>query len=131
MEKLIEAATRARQRAHAPYSGFPVGAALLTTGGRIFTGCNVENSSYGLSICAERVALFNALAAGCRKFEMLAVVADTQKPCPPCGACRQVLLEFCSELRVIMANLEGETRELGLDELLPAAFSSRELNSAE
>ena len=125
-EKLIEMAKKARDNAYAPYSNFKVGAALLTEDGEIFTGANVENASYGLSICAERVAVFKAVSEGKRKFKAIAVVADTEKPTPPCGACRQVLAEF-GDIEVIMANLKGDVKVMKLSELLPEAFTPEDL----
>ena len=118
-EVLVAKAWHARERAYAPYSQFAVGAALLSADGRVFTGCNVENLSYGLTICAERVALASAIAAGARKFTRIAVVADTKVPISPCGACRQVLAEFAPDLLVISANFHGKTAEWRLSELLP------------
>lgn len=122
--KLIEAATAARERAYAPYSGFKVGAALLTDLGEIFTGCNVENASYSLTNCAERTAVFKAVCAGVRNFLAIAVVTDLEKPAPPCGACRQVLAEFSYDMQVIMANTKGDIIRSSLRELLPLAFDS-------
>ena len=118
---LIEAARQAREQAYAPYSRFAVGAALRTKSGRVFTGCNVENLSFGLTICAERVAVGVAVAAGEREFEALAVVADSREPVTPCGACRQVLAEFSLTLPVCSANLEGAVYESSIAELLPRA----------
>ena len=118
---LIAEARRAREQAYAPYSHFAVGAALRTKGGRVFTGCNVENLSYGLTICAERAAVCAAVAAGEREFEALAVVADSKDPVTPCGACRQVLAEFSTTLPVCSANLEGTVYESSIAELLPRA----------
>jgi len=115
----IEAAWRARENAYAPYSNFQVGAALVTEDGRIFTGCNVENLSYGLTICAERVAVGAAVAAGARTFAVMVVVADTREPVSPCGACRQVMAEFGIP-RVVLAN-RAESIGFTLDELLPRA----------
>ena len=120
-DQLVDAAWQARDAAYAPYSNFAVGAALLATDGRIFIGCNVENISYGLTNCAERVAIGAAVAAGVREFLAIAVVADTGVPISPCGACRQVLAEF-SVPRVILAN-RSERMEFGLEELLPRASS--------
>jgi cytidine deaminase len=122
---LIAAARRVRDNAHAPFSGFRVGAALETNDGRIITGCNVENATYGLTICAERVAMFKALSEGHRKFRCVAVVADTTNPTPPCGACRQILWEFGGDLEVILGNLEAETARMKLSELLPHPFDAR------
>ena len=116
---LLDAARVAREQAYAPYSRFAVGAALRTKSGRIFTGCNVENLSFGLTICAERAAVFAAVAAGEREFEALAVVADSREPVAPCGACRQVLAEFSPALPVCSANLEGVVFESSIAELLP------------
>jgi cytidine deaminase len=124
-QELIAAARRACQNAYAPYSGFNVGAALQTRAGRVFTGCNVENASYGLTICAEQVAVTKAVSEGERDFEAIAVVS--RGGVTPCGACRQVLAEFNFDLRVIVADLEGNSRQFRLSELLPAAFSSGDL----
>lgn len=118
-DKLVAAAWQARDAAYAPYSNFSVGAALLAADGRVFLGCNVENISYGLTNCAERVAVGAAIAAGAREFVAVAVVADTKVPISPCGACRQVLAEFGMP-RVMLATC-GERLEFGLDELLPRA----------
>lgn len=123
---LIQAAREARERAHAPYSRFKVGAAALTKDGRVFGGCNVENASYGLCNCAERTALFAAIAAGCRPgdFTHLAVVADTPGPVSPCGACRQVMLEMGGpSLIVLLANLRGAMAETTVAQLLPGGFT--------
>lgn len=121
-DALVKMALRARERAYAPYSGFAVGAALLTRSGKVFLGCNVENASYGLSLCAERVAIFKAVSEGHREFVALAVVADTEGPDTPCGACRQVMAEF-GDVRVIMANLRGQQTVRTSSQLLPDAFS--------
>jgi cytidine deaminase len=118
-EALVEAAWQSRRHAHAPYSNFAVGAALLAVDGRIFTGCNVENLSYGLTICAERVAIGTAVAAGARDFLVLAVVADTAVPVSPCGACRQVMAEF-GVPKILLSN-RTERLQFTLDELLPRA----------
>jgi cytidine deaminase len=123
--QLVRAARRARRYAHAGYSKFKVGAALETTDGTIITGCNVENATYGLTICAERVAMFKALSEGHRRFRRVAVVADTQAPTPPCGACRQILWEFGGDLEVILANLRRETGRHRLKDLLPLPFDNR------
>ncbi|MBI4476604.1 MAG: cytidine deaminase [Acidobacteria bacterium] len=125
MTALIKAAREARERAVAPFSGFKVGAALQTTGGTIVTGCNVENASYGLTMCAERVAMFKALSEGHRDFAAVAVVSDTASPTPPCGACRQVLWEFGGDLEVVLANLTCETGRFRLSQLLPLPFDAR------
>jgi cytidine deaminase len=120
--ELIEAARAARERAYAPYSRFPVGAALRARDGTIFTGCNVENASYALSICAERTALAGAVAAGARAFEAIAIVGPRGAPLPPCGSCRQALVEFGAEMRVIMEGAGGEPQAHLLSELLPLRF---------
>jgi cytidine deaminase len=122
IQQLLDEARRARDRAYAPYSGFPVGAAVLTEAGEIFAGGNIENASLGATICAERVAIFTAVAAGRRRFTVLAVIADTPDPVPPCGLCRQVLAEFSPDCVIIMANLAGRRRLMTLKELLPLAF---------
>jgi len=122
---LIRAARQARRRAHAPFSNFKVGAALETADGTIVTGCNIENASYGLTMCAERVAMFKALSEGHRRFRRIAVVADTQEVSTPCGACRQILWEFGGDLEVILANLRRETGRRRLSELLPLPFDAR------
>jgi cytidine deaminase len=122
---LLAAAREARETAYAPYSNFTVGAAVLTANGQIFTGCNIENASFGATVCAERVAIFAAVAAGQRQIKALAVIADTPEPVAPCGLCRQVLQEFGSDCQVIMANLTGEYRVLTITELLPYAFEFR------
>ncbi|HEX7088373.1 MAG TPA: cytidine deaminase [Vicinamibacterales bacterium] len=121
----MRAARAARRRAIAPFSGFRVGAALETAGGEIVAGCNIENASYGLTLCAERVAMFSALAAGHRRFRRIAVVADTEAPTPPCGACRQILWEFGGDLEVVLANLRRVTATYRLADLLPLPFDSR------
>ncbi len=125
-KKLLEMAKKARENAYAPYSNFKVGAAIITEDGKIFTGANVENASYGLSICAERVALFKAVSEGYRKFKAIAVVADTDGPVSPCGACRQVLSEF-GDMDVIMANVKGDMKVMKLSELLPESFTPEDL----
>jgi cytidine deaminase len=125
-EDLIALALEARKKHYAPYSHFPVGAALLAESGQVYAGCNVENASYGLSICAERVALFKAVAAGERRFKAIAVVTETMAT--PCGSCRQVLAEFGEdELQVIVADLEGQMEVYALGELLPVTFTSKHL----
>ena len=122
---LIAAARRARRHAHARYSGFKVGAALETADGTIIGGCNIENATYGLTICAERVAMFTALSEGHRRFTRVAVVADTTAPTPPCGACRQILWEFAGDIDVTLANLQAATGRYRLGELLPLPFDKR------
>ena len=124
-EDLITKAMEAREKAHAPYSHFTVGAALLASSGRVYAGCNVENASYGLSICAERTAVFKAVSEGERDFEAIAVV--TENGVTPCGACRQVLIEFGENIQVIAADGAGEYRVFGLQELLPEAFTPEHL----
>ncbi len=125
--ELVQKAVEARQNAYAPYSKFPVGAALLAKDGRVFTGCNVENASYGLTVCAERVALFKAVSEGATQFAALAVACGVGL-CAPCGACRQVLAEFAPDLKVIMADGEGRIwRESTLAELLPESFGPKDL----
>jgi cytidine deaminase len=123
-DKLIAVAKEARERAHAPYSEFRVGAALLARDGRVFTGCNVENATFGLTVCAERVAIFKAISEGVRvrEFEALAVVADTEELTPPCGACRQIIWEFCGDLEIILANLKGKLGVVRTPALLPRPF---------
>ena len=124
-DPLVAAARKARRNAVAPYSGFKVGAALETTDGTIITGCNIENATYGLTLCAERVAMFTALAAGHRRFARIAVVADTEAPTPPCGACRQILWEFGGDLEVVLANPRRTTGHHALADLLPLPFDAR------
>ena len=122
---LVEAARRARQHAVATFSQFKVGAALETADGTVITGCNVENATYGLTICAERVAMFKALSEGHRQFSRVAIVADTEDPTPPCGACRQILWEFGGDLEVVLANLTQEKGLHRLKDLLPLPFDAR------
>jgi cytidine deaminase len=122
---LVEAARQAREHAVADYSHFKVGAALETADGVIVTGCNVENATYGLTVCAERVAMFKALSEGHRRFRAVAVVADTNAPTPPCGPCRQILWEFGGDLEVVLANLETVTARYALSDLLPLPFDKR------
>lgn len=121
-KELLEAALAARERAYAPYSKFLVGAAVRAESGKIYTGCNIENASYGLTVCAERNALFSAVGAGERKFTALCVVGDTEGPISPCGACRQVMAEFKVPC-IILANLKGDVKEYTLEELLPYGFT--------
>ncbi len=122
---LIEAARKVRLNAAAAFSNFLVGSALQATDGRIFTGCNVENATYGLTVCAERVAMFKALSEGCRSFRRVVVVADTAAPTPPCGACRQILWEFGGDLEVLLANLTQVTGRFQMRDLLPLPFDAR------
>jgi cytidine deaminase len=128
VSKLVAAARTARRRAHAAYSNFKVGAALETADGTVVTGCNIENATYGLTICAERVAMFKALSDGHRKFRRIVVVAETESPTPPCGACRQILWEFGGDLEIILANMKRETGRYQLSALLPLPFDARLLN---
>lgn len=128
---LLAAARTAREFAVAPFSGFKVGAALLTPKGEVVGGCNVENATYGLTVCAERIALFKALSEGRREFTHVAVVADTEKPTPPCGACRQLLWEFGGDLEVILGNLTKETARFKLSALFPYPFDMRFLTRPE
>jgi cytidine deaminase len=121
-DALIAAARTAREHAHAPYSNFRVGAALRAKSGRVFTGCNVENATYGLTLCAERVAVFKAISEGERGFDAVAVVTDTDALTPPCGACRQILWEFCGDAEVILANLAGKIDRYRLSALFPKPF---------
>ena len=124
-EALVSAARRAREHAQARYSGFKVGAALELSDGTIVTGCNIENATYGLTLCAERVALVKALSEGHTSFSRIAVVADTDAPTPPCGPCRQLLWEYCGDIEILMANLEALTGTHRLAELLPLPFDDR------
>ena len=124
-KELIEKAKRARLRAYAPYSNFKVGAALLTKSGKVYTGANVENSTFGLTVCAERIAVFKAVNKGDKEFTKIAVVADKNQPVTPCGACRQVLSEFVKDMKIVCANLKGKVDRYTLEELLPEAFDKR------
>jgi cytidine deaminase len=124
VDPLIEAALLARENAVAPFSRFRVGAALEGDDGSIHTGCNVENASYGLTLCAERVAVFKALSEGARRFRRMAVVADTDALTPPCGACRQILWEFCGDIEVLLANPGGRTETFRMTDLLPRPFDA-------
>jgi cytidine deaminase len=124
-DELVERATQARLAAHAPYSNFEVGAAILATDGRIFTGCNIENSTYGLTMCAERVAIFKAVSEGATEFLKVAVVADHTAITPPCGCCRQMIWEFSTEeTEVILANLLGDIQRFDIKDLFPNAFDA-------
>lgn len=124
MDPLVAAARRARERAHAPFSRFHVGAAVEDADGRIYTGCNIENATYGLTVCAERVAIFKAVSEGARRLRRIAIVADTEALTPPCGACRQIIWEFCGDAEVILANLRGDTETLRMRDLLPRPFDA-------
>jgi cytidine deaminase len=129
-DQLIAAATEARTRSVAPFSGFMVGAALQTKAGKIFTGCNIESASYGLTVCAERVAIWKALSEGERDFTDLVVVADTETLTPPCGTCRQIIWEFAKRAAIVLANLGGQREEVHILDLLPRAFDARFLKEA-
>ena len=124
-DALVAAARAGRERAVADFSGFKVGAALETADGQIVTGCNIENASYGLTVCAERVAIFKAISEGHRAFTRMVVVADTESPTPPCGACRQIMWEFCGAIEVTLANLTAVTATLNMKDLLPLPFDKR------
>ncbi|MGE5357545.1 MAG: cytidine deaminase [Bacteroidales bacterium] len=129
-DSLIDAARRAREHALASFSGFKVGAALETADGTVVTGCNIENATYGLTLCAERVAMFKALSEGHRTFRRIAVVADTEAPTSPCGPCRQILWEFAGNIEVVLANLRAETGRYQMRDLLPLPFDARMLDRA-
>ena len=123
-DKLVEAALVARQHAVAPFSHFLVGAAIETDAGEIFNGCNVENATYGLTVCAERVAIWKALSEGLRKFVRIAVAADTESLTPPCGACRQIIWEFCGDIPVVLVNVKDQREKLQMRDLFPRAFDA-------
>lgn len=127
---LIEAAKQARTQSVAPFSNFLVGAAVRTAGGKVYTGCNIESASYGLTVCAERVAIWKALSEGEREFTELAVVADTDTLTPPCGTCRQIIWEFARNATIVFANLDGKSEEFHMAELLPRAFDARFLKKS-
>jgi cytidine deaminase len=129
-QSLIAAAQRARLQSVAPFSHFLVGAAVRTANGKVYTGCNIESASYGLTVCAERVAIWKALSEGERHFTELAVVADTEVLTPPCGTCRQIIWEFAKSASIIFANLKGESEAFHVKELLPRAFDARFLIGA-
>ena len=129
IEQLLEEAKKAREFAYVPYSKFKVGAALLTEDGQIIHGCNVENASYGLCNCAERTALFKAISEGITKFKAMAIVADTEGPCAPCGACRQVISELTPKgMPIYLTNLKGDVLETNIETLLPGAFTPEDLD---
>jgi len=130
IQSLIETATAARTQSLAPFSHFLVGAALRTKDGKVFTGCNVESASYGLTVCAERVAIWKALSEGERDFTNLVIVADTEQLTPPCGTCRQIIWEFAKQATIVLANLRGQKEEVSIRELLPRAFDARFLKEA-
>nr|WP_328053551.1 cytidine deaminase [Neobacillus cucumis] len=128
MQTLIDQAIIARKKAYTPYSNFQVGAAVLTKDKQVFLGCNIENASYGLTNCAERTAIFKAVSEGEKEIEAIVVVGDTEGPISPCGACRQVMAEFCDEnTKIILTNLKGDRVETTINELLPGFFSSKDL----
>lgn len=127
--QLMEEAKKARENAYVPYSKFKVGAALLTKDGKVYHGCNIENAAYSMCNCAERTAIFSAYAVKDTEFEALAVVADTERPCSPCGACRQVIAELCpKDMIVYLTNLKGDVQEITVEQLLPGAFLPEDLN---
>lgn len=131
MNSLLEQAKIAREKAYVPYSKFPVGAALLAANGTVYHGCNIENAGYSMTNCAERTAFFKAVSEGVKQFSALAVVADTDQPCAPCGACRQVMSEFCKpDMPVYLTNLKGDVKQTTVGELLPGAFSPEDLDYA-
>lgn len=123
-KKLVKKALEARKKAYAPYSNFRVGSAIEAADGKIFVGCNVEDAAYSTTCCAERVALFSAVSAGKRKFKRIAVASDADGACPPCGTCRQALMEFARDMEVIMASPRGHTKVMRLADLLPEPFHS-------
>ncbi len=123
-DSLQTAALAARENAHAPYSKFRVGAALEDASGCVHTGCNIENATYGLTLCAERVAVFKAISEGAREFRRIAIAADTDTLTPPCGACRQILWEFCGDIEIVLLNPRGKSETLRLKELFPRAFDA-------
>jgi cytidine deaminase len=130
LQQLIKTAKSARLRSIAPFSNFLVGAAVKTAEGKVYTGCNVESASYGLTVCAERVAIWKALSEGERQFTELAIVADTEALTPPCGTCRQIIWEFAKNATIVLGNLRGETQVVSIRELLPRAFDARFLSGA-
>ena len=130
-DSLIDAARRARRHARAEFSNFKVGAALETADGSVITGCNIENATYGLTLCAERVAVFKAISEGHRQFRCIAVVADTETPTPPCGACRQILWEFCGDIDVVLGNLTAHTATFRLRDLFPHPFDAHFLDYSD
>jgi cytidine deaminase len=131
LQELLKTATEARLRSIAPFSNFLVGAAVKTADGKVYIGCNVESASYGLTVCAERVAIWKALSEGERKFTELAIVADTETLTPPCGTCRQIIWEFAKDATIVLGNLDGETQVVSIRELLPRAFDARFLSAAK
>lgn len=131
LQQLVEIAKSARLQSVAPFSNFLVGAAVKTEGGTVYTGCNIESASYGLTVCGERVAIWKALSEGEKHFTELAIVADTETLTPPCGTCRQIIWEFCRDATIILANLHGESQTVSIRELLPRAFDARFLSGAK
>ncbi|WP_303970124.1 cytidine deaminase [Sporosarcina ureae] len=132
VEQLVNEAKQAMNTAYVPYSKFPVGAALETEDGIIYHGCNIENSSYGLTNCAERTAIFKAVSEGVKSFKSITVIGDTEGPISPCGACRQVIAEFCApQMPVYLTNLNGDVQETTVEQLLPGAFTKEDLDYAE
>jgi cytidine deaminase len=131
LQELLETAKAARLRSMAPFSSFLVGAAVKTDEGKVFIGCNIESASYGLTVCAERVAIWKALSEGERNFTELAIVADTETLTPPCGTCRQIIWEFAKHATIVLGNLRGETQIVSIKELLPRAFDARFLTAAK
>ncbi|MBB5180825.1 cytidine deaminase [Planomicrobium koreense] len=130
-EQLIKEAITAREQAYVPYSKFKVGAALITKSGKVYHGCNIENAAYSMTNCAERTAMFKAVSEGDKDFAAIAVVADTKGAVSPCGACRQVIAEFCApDMPVYLTNLQGDVQETTVSELLPGAFSTEDLDYA-
>jgi cytidine deaminase len=125
LENLVESAKEVRERAYAPFSNFKVGAAVETGDGEVFVGCNVESASYGLTVCAERVAIWKAVSEGKKSFKRIAVVADTEDLTPPCGVCRQIIWEFCGDVPVTFANLKGKVETVQMKDLLPRAFDTK------
>ena len=123
-DPLLDAALKAREHAHAVFSDFKVGAALEDAAGVIHTGCNIENATYGLTMCAERVAVFKAMSEGARRFTRIAVAADTDVLTPPCGSCRQILWEFCGDIEVTLVNMQGKTESFRMKELFPRPFDA-------
>ena len=123
-DAVLKAALAARENAHAPYSHFRVGAALEDSTGRLHSGCNIENATYGLTLCAERVAVFKAISEGARTFRRIAIAADTDTLTPPCGACRQILWEFCGDIEILLVNPRGQTESHRLKDLLPRPFDA-------
>ena len=129
-ENLVEIATKARICSLAPFSNFLVGAALRTEAGKVYTGCNIESASYGLTVCAERVAIWKALSECERDFTDLVIVVDTEQLTPPCGTCRQIIWEYCKQAKITLANLRGQRQEVHIGDLLPRAFDARFLKDA-